>query len=210
MEKLIVATKNKGKMKEIRSIFNSLPYEIFSMEEAGIKIDVLEDGITFEENALIKATEIQKITGGSVLADDSGLVVDALNGEPGIMSARYGSGIVNGDTGATSYDTGIPKDDTERYLLLLKNMKGVPLEKRTARFVCAAAFVSADTRYVVRGEVEGTILEEPRGENGFGYDPIFLVENIGKTAAELTEEEKNILSHRGRALRSLIEKMKTV
>ncbi len=190
MENLIVATKNKGKMKEIRKLFAGFPYVVLSMEEVGVDLDVDESGATFEENALIKAREIQKISGGTVLSDDSGLEVDALLGEPGIYSARYG---------------GEGLDDHGRTLLLLKNLQGFSMEARCARFVCAAAMVSNAASVVVRGEVEGHILFEPHGVNGFGYDPVFLVEDSGKTAAEMSDEEKNLVSHRGRALRKLME-----
>ena len=219
MERLIVATKNKGKMKEIREIFFALPYEILSMEEAGIHLDVEEDGETFEENAMKKAEAIWAeairidayraetdgpvlpdgpvfsdgtvfpddtvLAGVTVLADDSGLEVDALGGEPGIYSARYG---------------GEGLDDTGRWKLLLQKMVDVPAEDRTARFVCAAAVVSSNRRIVVRGTVEGSILFAPQGSNGFGYDPIFLVEETGKSAAMLDSAEKNRISHRGRAM----------
>ena len=207
MERLIVATKNKGKMKEIREIFFALPYEILSMEEAGIHLDVEEDGETFEENAMKKAEAIWAeairidayraetdgpvfpddtvLAGVTVLADDSGLEVDALGGEPGIYSARYG---------------GEGLDDTGRWKLLLQKMMDVPAEDRTARFVCAAAVVSSNRRIVVRGTVEGSILFAPQGSNGFGYDPIFLVEETGKSAAMLDSAEKNRISHRGRAM----------
>ncbi len=185
MERLIVATKNKGKMREIREILAALPFEIVSMEEVDITLDVDENGDTFEENALKKADAIWAISGGTVLADDSGLEVDALGGEPGIYSARYG---------------GEGLDDAGRCQLLLKNLQEIPAEQRSARFVCAAAVVSSQRRLVVRGTVEGSILFEPQGYNGFGYDPVFLVTEAGKSAAMLGNEEKNKISHRGRAL----------
>ncbi len=195
MQTLIVATKNQGKMREIKSILADLPYEVLSMADAGIDIDVDEDGSTFEENALKKADAIFAHIGGGaqngrygsavVLADDSGLEVDALDGEPGIRSARYG---------------GPGLDDTGRWQLLLKNLEGVPAAGRSARFVCAMALVSGIRRVIVRGTVEGSILTEPRGTNGFGYDPVFLVNETGLTAAEMGEADKNRISHRGRAL----------
>lgn len=192
MERMIVATKNKGKMREIRFILSALPYQILSLEEAGIFLDVEEDGASFEENALKKAQAIWAVAGGMVLADDSGLEVDALGGEPGIRSARYG---------------GNNLDDQGRWQLLLKNLEGVPEDQRTARFVCAAAVISAKQRLVVRGTMEGHILLAPRGENGFGYDPVFLVTETGKSVAEMDEAEKNRVSHRGRSLALLASEL---
>ena len=188
--KIIFATGNENKMKEIRMILADLGMPIVSMKEAGIDIDVVEDGTTFEENALIKATEIAKEAPGCiVLADDSGLEIDYLNKEPGIYSARY--------AGAdTSYDI--------KNNLLLERLEGVPNEKRTARFVCAvaAAFPDGSTE-VVRGTVEGSIGHAIAGENGFGYDPIFYLPEYGCTTAQLSPEKKNELSHRGKALREM-------
>lgn len=192
MERMIVATRNKGKLREIRAILADLPYEILSMEEAGISMDVEEDGVSFEENALKKAHAIWTAAGGTVLADDSGLEVDALGGEPGIHSARYG---------------GPGLDDTDRWRLLLKNMEDVPENRRTARFVCAAAVVSSDQRLVVRGTMEGQILFSPRGDHGFGYDPVFLVTEVGKSVAEMDETQKNLISHRGRSLTLLASEL---
>lgn len=188
--KIIFATGNENKMKEIRMILADLGMPIVSMKEAGIDIDVAEDGTTFEENALIKATEIAKEAPNCiVLADDSGLEIDYLNKEPGIYSARY-AGV------DTSYDI--------KNNLLLKRLEGVPDEKRTARFVCAvaAAFPDGSTE-VVRGTIEGIIGHEITGENGFGYDPIFYLPEYGCTTAELSPEKKNELSHRGKALREM-------
>ena len=195
MVRLVVATKNKGKMKELRAILSEVPVLIQSMEEADIDMDVEETGATFEENALLKADAILRFFADRsehvmVLADDSGLEVDALQGAPGIYSARYG---------------GPGLDDAGRWQLLLKNMEGVTPCLRTGRFVCAAAVVANNRRMVVRGTVEGTILEAPRGSNGFGYDPVFLVTEAGKSAAELDEAEKNRISHRGRALEQILE-----
>lgn len=189
---MIVATKNMGKMREIRSIFTGLPFEILSMEEAGISLDVEEDGASFEENALKKACTIWSVSGGTVLADDSGLVVDALGGEPGIHSARYG---------------GAGLDDKGRWQLLLKNMAGIPEHLRTARFVCASALVSSEKQIIVRGTMEGQILFASKGENGFGYDPVFLVTEVGKSAAEMDEVQKNIISHRGKSLALLVSEL---
>lgn len=188
--KIIFATGNQAKMKEIRMILADLGMPILSMKEAGIDIDVVEDGTTFEENALIKATEIAKHTENCiVLADDSGLEIDYLNKEPGIYSARY-AGV------DTSYDI--------KNNLLLDRLAGVPDEKRTARFVCAIAAAFPDgTTEVVRGTIEGIIGHEIIGENGFGYDPIFYLPQYGLTTAQLSPELKNDLSHRGNALRAM-------
>ncbi len=196
-QKIIFATGNENKMKEIRMILADLGMPILSMKEAGIDAQVVEDGTTFEENALIKATEIAKHTENSiVLADDSGLEIDYLNKEPGIYSARYA-----GEN--TSYDI--------KNNLLLQRMEGVPKEQRTARFVCAIAAVFPDGRTeVVRGTIEGIIGYEIAGEHGFGYDPIFYLPEYGCTTAELTPEKKNELSHRGVALRKMREIMDTV
>ena len=188
--KIIFATGNENKMKEIRMILADLGMPIMSMKEAGIDVDVEENGTTFEENALIKATEIAKFVDNAiVLADDSGLEIDYLNKEPGIYSARY-AGV------DTSYDI--------KNNLLLDRLNGVPDEKRTARFVCAvaAAFPDGSTE-VVRGTIEGIIGHAIAGENGFGYDPIFYLPEYGCTTAELTPEKKNELSHRGNALRAM-------
>lgn len=189
-KKIIFATGNENKMKEIRMILADLGMPILSMKEAGIVVDVEENGTTFEENAMIKATEIAKLTENCiVLADDSGLEIDYLNKEPGIYSARY-AGV------DTSYDI--------KNQLLLDRLEGVPDEKRTARFVCAvaAAFPDGSTE-VVRGTIEGIIGHEIAGENGFGYDPIFYLPEYGCTTAELSPEKKNELSHRGNALRAM-------
>lgn len=205
MKKIIFATGNEHKMAEIRMIFADLGAEVLSQREAGIQADVVEDGSTFEENAMIKATEIAKIATGIpqykdavILADDSGLEIDYLNKEPGIYSARY----MGEDT---SYDI--------KNQALLDRLNGVPDEKRTARFVCAigAAFPDGSTQ-VVRGTMEGIIGHEIAGENRFGYDPIFFLPEHGCTSAQLAPEKKNELSHRGEGLRKmriiLEEKMK--
>lgn len=193
MKKLIFATGNEGKMKEIRMILGDLDYEILSMKEAGIDVDIIEDGKTFEENAIIKATEISKLAGCVVLADDSGLEVDAMDKMPGIYSARY----LGEDT---PYSI---KNQT-----IIDNLAGLPDEKRTARFVCAIAAAFPDGRVVTkRGTIEGIIGYEERGENGFGYDPIFFVPEYGKTTAELSPEEKNKISHRGKALEMIKEEL---
>ncbi|HJC62851.1 MAG TPA: XTP/dITP diphosphatase [Candidatus Blautia merdavium] len=191
MKRLIFATGNKDKMKEIREILGSLPVEILSMKEAGIQAEIEEDGKSFEENALIKARAVCRLAGEMVLADDSGLEIDYLNGEPGIYSARY----MGEDT---SYRI---KNQN-----LMDRLSGVPDEKRTARFVCAIAAAFPDGReYVVRGTIEGRIGYEERGENGFGYDPIFYLPDRDVSTAQLSREEKNSISHRGNALKKMKE-----
>ena len=196
MDRIIFATGNKNKMIEIRMILADLGCKILSQKEAGIQADVVEDGQTFEENALIKATTIADIArkmpeykNAVVLADDSGLEIDALNKEPGIYSARY----MGEDT---SYDI--------KNQALIDRLEGVPDEKRTARFVCAIAAALPDgSTEVVRGTMEGRIGYEITGENGFGYDPIFYLPQFGCSSAELEPEKKNELSHRGEGLRKM-------
>lgn len=196
MDKIIFATGNAHKMEEIRMILADLGMEILSQKEAGITAEVVENGATFEENAMIKASGIaeaalQNPEYGNVIvmADDSGLEIDYLNKEPGIYSARY----MGEDT---SYD--IKNHE------LIRRLEGVPDEKRTARFVCAIAAVFPDgTKKVVRGTMEGIIGYETAGENGFGYDPIFYLPEYGCTSAELAPEKKNELSHRGEGLRKM-------
>ena len=193
MKNIIFATGNKDKMREIREIMADCDVQIQSMKEAGIQVDIVEDGKTFEENALIKARAIAAHTNAIVLADDSGLEIDALNKEPGVYSARY----MGEDT---SYDI---KNQN-----LIDRLDGVPKEKRTARFVCAIAAVLPDGKELVtRQTMEGYIGDKIAGENGFGYDPIFCVEKYGCTTAELSEEQKNEISHRGKALRAMKEKL---
>ena len=188
--KIIAATKNKNKLREFGEILKD--FEIISQEDAGIDIDVEETGTTFEENSRLKAEAIFKATGIAAIADDSGLCVDALGGEPGVYSARYG---------------GEGLDDEGRVELLLKNMKDVPDEKRTARFVCVITMVSNDGIITARGECEGVINHAPKGENGFGYDPVFYMKEYGKTTAEMSPDEKNAVSHRGKALKIFEEKI---
>ena len=191
MDKIIFATGNAGKMKEVREILKDLNVEVLSMKEAGIQADVEENGKTFQENAVIKAREIMKISGEVVLADDSGLEIDYLNKEPGIYSARY----MGEDT---SYRI---KNGN-----LIERLQGVPDEKRTARFVCAIAAAFPDGSVeTTEGTIEGRIGYEEKGENGFGYDPIFYVPEFGCTTAELTGEQKNQISHRGKALEAMKE-----
>lgn len=199
MYKIIFATGNEGKMKEIREILDGLTFlgekvQILSMKEAGIDIDIIEDGTTFEENAMIKARAVAGAAKEAiVLADDSGLVIDYLNGEPGIYSARY-----------------LGKDTSYRVknANLVQRLEGVPDEKRSARFVCAIAAVLPDGRELsTRGTIEGRIGYEEKGLNGFGFDPIFYVPEIGKYTAELSDEDKNRISHRGKALRAMREEL---
>lgn len=186
MERLIAATKNKGKINEIKQVLSGLPLDIISMSEAGIDIDVVEDGATFEENSLKKALEICKVSKSMVLADDSGLEVDFLGGAPGIYSARF---------------AGPGASDTDKNNKLLKMLKDVPFEKRTARFVCAIAVAFPDGRhFVVRGTCEGFIDFECKGSNGFGYDPLFFIQQYNKTMAEIDADLKNQISHRAKAL----------
>lgn len=201
--KIVFATGNAGKMREIREILKDMDMEILSMKEAGVNADIAEDGATFAENAVIKAETVARLLaakgdaayeGAIVLADDSGLAIDALNGEPGIHSARY----MGEDTpySAKSAD-------------LIERLTGVPDEKRTARFVCAIAAVFATGETVTtQGVIEGRIGYEEKGDNGFGYDPIFYVPECGCTAAQLTEEEKNRISHRGKALEAMKEELR--
>lgn len=187
--KIVFATGNQNKMREIREILGDLDAEILSMEEAGIDVEIEEDGATFEENAMIKAKAVAERTDAIVLADDSGLEIDYLDKEPGIHSARY----LGEDT---SYEV--------KNAALLKRLAGVPKERRGARFVCAVAAVFPDGETLVRrGTVEGYIGQAPAGENGFGYDPIFYVEAYGCSTAEMSREQKNALSHRGNALRAI-------
>ncbi len=193
MGRIVFATGNEGKMREIRDILSDMEIEIVSMKQAGICTDVEEDGTTFEENAVIKAKAIAEFTDDIVLADDSGLEVDYLNKEPGIYSARY----MGEDTPYSVKNQAI-----------LDRMAGVPKEERDARFVCAIAAVLPNKEViVVRETIEGYVGYEIAGCNGFGYDPIFYVDEYGCSTAELSEEEKNKISHRGKALRVMREKL---
>lgn len=189
--KLIIASNNEGKINEYRKLLTPLGYEVVSQSEVGINIKPEENGSTFAENAAIKAREIAKIAKCAVLADDSGLCIDALNGEPGVYSARYGG----------------LKTDEERSALVLEKMKDVMDEYRTAHFICAIHFIKANGKEIsVEGKVDGKIGYEPRGTNGFGYDPIFMFE--GKSFAQHSSEFKNKVSHRGDALLKLIIKLR--
>lgn len=193
-KRIIFATGNQGKMKEIKMILADLDVQVVSLKEAGIEADIVEDGATFQENAVIKAKTIMEMTGDIVLADDSGLEIDYLNKEPGIYSARY----MGEDT---SYDI---KNNN-----LIGRLNGVPDENRTARFVCviAAAFPNGEI-LTTEGTIEGMIGYEIKGSNGFGYDPIFYLPRYKCTTAELDMELKNELSHRGKALRAMKEQLK--
>lgn len=193
MKQIILATKNKNKLVEVKAVLGN-DYEVLSMEDIGIDVDVEENGTTFEENATIKAEAICKICGKPVMADDSGLEIDYLGKKPGVLSARF----LGHDT---SYDIKNAK--------ILEMLEDVPEEKRTARFVCsiAVAFPDRDT-VVVRDTIEGIIGYESAGENGFGYDPIFYVPELKKTTAQLSMEEKNKISHRGKALVKMANKLK--
>lgn len=188
--RIVFATGNENKMKEIHMILSNLGMDIVSMKQAGVDIDIVEDGMSFEENAEIKARAVSRVlTNDIVLADDSGLEIDYLDKAPGIYSARFA-----GED--TSYDI--------KNRILLDRLEGVPDEERTARFVCAVAAVFPDgTTSVVRETIEGRIAHEITGENGFGYDPIFYVPEYGCTTAEMEPEQKNLLSHRGKALRAM-------
>lgn len=191
MNKIIFATSNAGKMKEIREILKDLDVEILSMKEAGINADIVENGKTFEENALIKARAIRDLADCIVLADDSGLEVDALNKEPGIYSARY----MGEDT---SYDL--------KNANIIGRLSGLTGSERSARFVCVIAAAFPDgTEETRRATIEGQIAAAPAGENGFGYDPIFYVPEYKCTTAQLAAEQKNEISHRGKALRAMKE-----
>jgi len=192
--KMTIASKNKGKLEEIKYIFHNLPYEIVTMQDAGIEDDILETGTTFEENALIKARHVQALTGGVALADDSGLEVDFLGGAPGVYSARF---------------AGEGASDALKNAKLLSVLDGVPMEKRKARFVCVIAVVFPDGRELLsRGTFDGVIAEAPAGEHGFGYDPLLYVPEQGRTVAQMSEAEKNLVSHRGKALSAMLGLLK--
>ncbi len=187
--KIIAATGNAGKMREFSMILADLGLEVISMKDAGVSAEIVEDGTTFAENAEIKARAVWEQTGDIVLADDSGLVVDYLGGEPGIYSARY----LGEDT---SYEI--------KNQVILDRLAGASEEERTARFVCAIAAVLPDGRVLhTEGTVEGVIAHAPAGNGGFGYDPIFYLPEYGMTSAELPPEKKNAVSHRGKALRAM-------
>ena len=193
--KVVLASKNSHKLVEISKITEKFDMELVLQSDLGVDIDVEETGTTFEENSFIKAEAVMKATGLPALADDSGIAVDALNGEPGIYSARYG------------FDESL--DDWGRLELLLKNTEHVPDGQRQAQFVCVITMVTPDGQTIqARGEIHGELTREPAGENGYGYDPIFYYPPLGKTTAELSPEEKNAVSHRGNALKVFYEKLK--
>ena len=193
--KIVLASKNKHKLVEINQITEKFGFELVLQSELGVDIDVEETGTTFEENSFLKAEAVMKATGLPALADDSGIAVDALNGEPGVYSARYG------------FDESL--DDWGRLELLLKNTEHVPDGQRQAQFVCVITMVTPDGQTIqARGEIHGELLREAKGENGFGYDPIFYYPPLGKTTAELSAEEKNEVSHRAVALNKFYDKMK--
>lgn len=193
--KVVLASKNKHKLEEISQITEKFGMELVLESDLGVDIDVEETGSTFEENSFLKAEAVMKATGFPALADDSGIAVDALNGEPGIYSARYG------------FDESL--DDWGRLQLLLKNMEQVPDERRQAKFVCVITLVTPQKEIIqARGEVHGMLLRAPAGQGGFGYDPIFYYPPLGKSLAELTPEEKNQVSHRANALKVFYQKLK--
>lgn len=193
--KVVLASKNRHKLMEISKITEQFDMELVLQSDLGVDIDVEENGTTFEENSFIKAEAVMKATGLPALADDSGIAVDALNGEPGIYSARYG------------FDASL--DDWGRLLLLLKNTEHVPDGQRQAQFVCVITMVTPDGKVIQsRGEIHGELTREAKGENGFGYDPIFYYPPLGKTTAELSSEEKNEVSHRANALKDFYKKLK--
>lgn len=193
--KVVLASKNKHKLEEISKITEKFDMELVLESELGVDIDVEETGSTFEENSFLKAEAVMKATGLPALADDSGIAVDALNGEPGIYSARYG------------FNESL--DDRGRLNLLLKNTENVPDDKRQAKFVCVITLVTPQGQTIqARGEVHGMLLRAPAGENGFGYDPIFYYPPFGKSLAQVSPEEKNRVSHRANALKVFYEKLK--
>lgn len=193
--KVVLASKNPHKLVEISQITEKFGFDLVLQSELGVDIDVEETGTTFEENSLLKAEAVMKATGLPALADDSGIAVEALNGEPGVYSARYG------------FDESL--DDWGRLRLLLKNMESVPDDKRQAKFVCVITMVTPEGEKIqARGEIHGMLTRQPRGENGFGYDPIFYYPPLGKTTAELSAEEKNQVSHRANALKVFYDKLK--
>ena len=191
----VLASKNAHKLQEISNIVSEFGMELVLQSELGIDIDVEETGTTFEENSMLKARAVMEASGMAAIADDSGLMVDALGGAPGIYSARFGGDLC--------------KNDIERYEYLLKKLEDTPDDCRGARFVSVISLVYPDgSAIVARGECPGVILRAPRGENGFGYDPVFYMEEDGCTMAEMSPERKNEISHRARALQALAQKLK--
>lgn len=202
MRKLLLATTNEGKARELRQLLGGVPFELVTPKELGINVNVAEDRDSYQENASIKAEAYAQASGLISLADDSGLEVDALNGEPGVRSARY---------------AGDKANDRDRIRYLLSRLEGIPPENRKAHFVCIIAIAIPGGKTIsCRGDCHGSITTEPRGENGFGYDPVFYFAELGKTMAELSLEQKGQISHRGQAAREarrvleqLAEKVKT-
>ncbi|WP_085166077.1 XTP/dITP diphosphatase [Gilliamella bombi] len=196
MQKIVLATNNQGKVNELQTLLANAGFDIIAQSQFNIP-DADETGLTFIENALLKARHTAKLTGLSVIADDSGLAVDALDGQPGIYSARYAG------------EHGNDKSNNQK---LLKALQNIPKEKRTAYFYCALVFMRHEndpTPIICLGKWDGLILNEEQGDGGFGYDPLFYVPELGCTAAQLTKEQKSQISHRGQALKQLIEKIKT-
>lgn len=190
--KIIIASNNKGKIKEFKEILEPLGYEILSQKEANIDLQVDETGKTYEENATLKASAIYNLTKSAVLADDSGLSIDYFDGAPGLYSARFKPDLTS--------------EDTNRYIL--NEMKNVKDENRGAQYICCICFIKENgEKVIVQASCKGKIAYEAKGDNGFGYDPIFFTEEYGKTMAEISEDEKNRISHRGRAIKMLIEKI---
>lgn len=195
MKQVVIATKNKGKAKDFQAIFAPLGFEVVTMFDVAPDMEIEETGSTFEENAILKAETLSKALGKLVIADDSGLAIDALGGEPGVYSARYA-----GD-----------HDDEANIVKVLEKMESVPNEERTARFCCALAISGPEVETkTVFGTCEGIILHEKRGTNGFGYDPIFYVPQLKRAMAELSPEEKGAISHRGNAIRKLAEELPNI
>lgn len=192
--RIVAATNNVNKVREIKKIFEPLGFEVVSQHEAGIDVDVEETGRTFERNALLKARAVAMLCDDCVMADDSGLCVEALDGRPGVYSARY---------------AGEGTSDAQKIEKLLGEMKDE--KNRRAKFVTSMAFIFPDGREIVtKGEVNGRIIDKPEGENGFGYDPVFYCPELGKTFAQADDDEKNSVSHRGRALKALYGELKQV
>lgn len=185
MRTLLIGTTNRHKLDEFRAIFADLPYQVLSLKDVNVDLDVEETGTTFEENSVLKALTYAHVTGLLALADDSGLEIDALNGAPGVYSARF---------------AGVQTPYPERFRLLYSQLQGITPEKRTARFRCVITIAEPSGYYrSVEGSIEGFITDPPRGQYGFGYDPIFLVPELGQTTAEILPEHKNQISHRGKA-----------
>jgi len=191
--KIVIATGNKDKVREINEVLEGTGFEAVDMKSEGIFVDIVEDAETFEGNALIKARAVHGYTADYVMADDSGLCIDALDGAPGVYSARF---------------CGEDSTYEEKFARIYELLKDVPKDKWTAKFVCAIAVVRPDgTEFTVRGECEGLLLDHPVGDNGFGYDPIFYKPEFGMTTAQMDPEVKNSISHRGKALRTMVERL---